>query len=376
MLGETREVLRCRFLDARRLALTLSPKTDEETVVYEGVLEDWQRGSAGAPDPRLQSFRPSDTQLPPNPSRERAKAAKSERGTVWDLAFRERELLVAHRNAAVEGWSPEGNRNFRVEGSGLQLLRAGRQWWVHHQVGNPSCVSPLLERTLGNTIYFAQPVTGTVDRNGRILWRWTYPVTVMGSDQLWPQEPEEKRQNFSLGRYDCFNTFLRMDGQEVLYFLRGKNPEDTRKKRLCWVDQDGKVVTGPAWDSPTVHRMCSHACATEAGFFRSYYEHHPHPGKGRLMLDLYDPRSGEVCWEQRVNGLATALLKVPERPWVIYALNSGRIGCFDVEKGDIRWEEPLEADGLPTVPTALALDHRRLAIGTVEGRILLTELPL
>jgi hypothetical protein len=53
---------------------------------------------------------------------------------------------------------------------------------------------------------------------------------------------------------------------------------------------------------------------------------------------------------------------------------NGTVAGLDLEAGKKPWETKLEIDGVSTMATALAVGSAAVAVGTIDGRVLLYEL--
>lgn len=409
VLSENREISRVRFVEPDRLALLLRPRDEEEygkdapfETFIGGTLNDL-RGfpelglREGDKDPRIAGFGPVDpASLHLRPGsfkpedhdrqwREALGTADFEaRHRVWDVAWLGPDrLLAVHDCCQLESWSTTGSREHRIQGDGhgVQLLQSAQITYVHvleraNVLTGPHSRSTLLElRDAGlvRVAAFDHGVLFSVDRTGRFLCRDTGEVArkrkrsdaVIGSDGRIVLARD-------LGRYDCFNHHLRVDGAEDLYFLRGTPASSHESKVVCRIDTTGSVKECFRWDTEERHLMCGTACLLSTGILvRAYRVYDPHPGRVSAYVEAHEMRSGRRRWRRSVSALVTCLSPVEGHPWLVYALTDGQVGILDVETGDLAFETSLHLDGVNTVALSMRAWGERVALGTIDGRLLL-----
>lgn len=83
-----------------------------------------------------------------------------------------------------------------------------------------------------------------------------------------------------------------------------------------------------------------------------------------------DAATGEVAWQVPLDGLVTAM-SATDTGLLVFALTSGKFAMADMRTGRILDERMLEADGLPTVGVSLSVRGNRVAVGTIDARLLL-----
>ena len=174
-----------------------------------------------------------------------------------------------------------------------------------------------------------------------------------------------------IGHYDCFNHYLRLDGGDSLFFLRGTPPSSYQNKQLCRISPDGAIASVTRWDNQGEHLMNSVACWTSGtSLVRSYRIYNPAPRAGVRWIERVELTSVDrPAWKLAIEQPATAL--VVANGIVLYALTSGVLAALDVNSGKKQWEMRLEVDGVSTSATALAVRAAGLAVGTADGRVLL-----
>lgn len=412
VLAESRDVVRCRFIDGQRAALLLRPRDDDEygepeayKICVGGVLEDLgpapyldEDENDRVRDPRLAAFAPiaparlgfDDRPSPWRglPAAERAlleRAGFEERHRVWDVAWLDDARVAAvHDNCHVEVWRLPHTREavVRGDGHGVQLLHHRGRLLVNVFGSATPGVGPRDRSTLawfadGALVEwrrFDRTYACSTDRHGRLLARDTSRQPPARHD-LGLDAAGEVFLDQDLGRYDCFNHHVRIDGGDALYFLRGTPPTAHQGKRLCRIDAAGALHDGPLWDDGAAHYM--DGCATlglDDTIVRAYRVHHTNPEIREGAIEAWSPAGAGARWRLAIDADVTALITMAERQVVVFALTDGRLGAIDARSGELLADDRLAIDGLATVATALAARGPALIVGTIDGRLLRWEL--
>ncbi len=409
-LGERREIVTCRWNDEGSLAVLLRPRFEDEFgaadpfSTYVGlVLNDvrdiaktsYQTSTSG--DARLSGLEPIDPatlgfDTVPDYF-ESVSAAKDwlgkdfeARTRTWDLMWLSRERLAAvHDGCHVEIWNTQtGQRTFDVrgEGFGVQLLSAFETNVLHvHVPGDfrkktkaQSKLYAIEEDSLTHLSTFDYPVLFSADAEGNLLGRDTRSHSQASHRDFVLNVERERTFLGDLGHYDCFNHYVRLDGGEGLAFLRGTPASSHKQKRLCRLNERGQVEELVKWDDASVHTMLGNACWVAAqSLVRSGKRYSPRPGAGEVFIERRDLGRSKPRWYVPLSAPATALVASEKR--IHFALTDGTLGTFDIETGALIYSEKLAIDGAESFATSLALCDSRLAVGTIDGRVMLYELP-
>ena len=412
VLSENRQVSRVRFRDADTLALLLRPRDDQEygedasfDTYIGGTLADLRAFQElglreGDTDPRISGFAPVDPeslQLCPGSFKPEDfdRQWRQELGTtdfeprhrVWDVMWLGLDrLLAVHDRCHLESWSPTGRRERIIQGNGhgVQLLRSAQTAFVHvleraHAFTGNNDRSTLLEfrdEELVPVADFDHGVLFSVDRAGRFLCRNT-------GDVMRKREQGDAVIDSSgrcllardLGHYDCFNHYLRIDGADELYFLRGTPATSHKSKVLCRIDPRGSVEECFRWDTEERHLMAGTACLLSAGMLvRAYRVYDPNPLRFSACIEAQEMATGRRRWRRSVSALTTCLTPIEGHPWLIYALTDGHVGVLHAETGDLAFETKLHRDGVSTVVLSMCALGDRIAFGTMDGRLLLLRI--
>lgn len=412
VLGESRDVVRCRFVDGQRAAVLLRPRDDDEygdakayAMVVGGILDDVgpaQRLDYDEDDrprdPRLATFVPVELRRlgfddRPSPWRglpasDRAfldRVGFEERHRVWDVAWLDDARVAAvHDNCHVEVWRLPHTREtvVRGDGRGVQLLRHGDRLLVNLLASATAGAGPrdgstlayLADGALADWRRFDRAYACSIDRHGRLLARDTGSREVARRDLgLDPAGGVFLDQD--LGGYGCSTHHIRIDGGDALYFLQGTPSTGHQGKRLCRVDAGGAIHDGPTWDDRGAFLM--DGCATlglDDTIVRAYRVHHPDPRICECAIEAWPLSGAGARWRVALDADVTALITMAGRRIVVFALTSGRLGAIDARTGELLADHGLAVDGVPTFATALAARGAALIVGTIDGRLLRWEL--
>jgi hypothetical protein len=139
---------------------------------------------------------------------------------------------------------------------------------------------------------------------------------------------------------------------------------------LCRIDADGRLEVVGKWDDQDRHLMHGDATAVRDDVLvRSYQAY----SSETAYLERYDLDAGTPRWRHRIAAPTTELEPLPNEPFVVYALADGSVGMVDWQSGDRLFEEAFEVDELPTVVLSIAARGDRIAIGTLDGRVLIAD---
>ncbi|MCA9179506.1 MAG: hypothetical protein KDB14_33855 [Planctomycetales bacterium] len=416
LLGESREVVQCRFVDSSRLAVTLRPRFEDEFGGEEnealetcvGLILDDLRDAIeagfklpqGEGDPRLVDLVPLDPgslgfSTPPMHFKERRQrfdaalggsANYEERARAWDVRWITAErIALVHDNCHIEVWNVNGEREVQVtgEGFGVQILGGPNGPLVHvvrranysETTDDRSTLFRLVSSGLEQVHEFDGAVVISMDDKGNLLCRdpgdWQRKRGRM--DQVLTSELNQVFAG-DLGHYDCFNHFMRLDGGDGLYFLQGTPPSSHEHKRLCRFNSDGSVSPVFKWDDAKSHLMNGSACwGPNGSLLRSFSVYDPCPGQSSKKIQRCNVATGRALWTTEVSALVTSMAIIGEE-FLAYALTDGEIGLLSIEDGSVLFQGAVKIGDAPSVATAIAANGSRLAIGTIDARLLLYAL--
>jgi len=418
LLKESREVARCRFDAEGKLSVLLRPRNEEEFGTFDDevvwqqfvgiVIDDFRdRGARerrfGEPDPRLKDLplvKPGDFGFVQSPKRHEEQRDEAlfllestgkfeQRAIARDFAWIDDERIgCVHDHCLVEVWNTRDARRERIErgeGCGVQIFGGPDSPLINvltrgFEAGRSYQRSTIFELTpsdLREIRGFDRAVAMSRDRSGNFLCRG---ARISADAKQNPKFDVVLNAAFEelfagdLGHYDPFNHYIRIDDTGELLFLRSSPPDSVKHKKLCTVSASGDIDERCAWDTDGEHRMCSTARAGPDGsLFASFEIHHPEPGKGKFQIVKREFRSGRTIWVVSVSDLVGAMALVGDSS-LVFALNDGTLGVIDTERGQIAHQHRVIIDGVATVPLSLAAKGSTIAVGTLDGRILLYQL--
>ena len=213
---------------------------------------------------------------------------------------------------------------------------------------------------------FDHAVVVSADRAGNLLCRDTGEALTdrSGCDRIINSDAVEVF-NDDIGYYDRTNHYIRLDGSDGLYFLRGTPDKPYRDKKLCRINLDGSTETVMDWNYKGADLSHSIACwATDNTIIRAYSINIT------KNIERCEISSGRSLWIHSISALATSMTVI-ESSILVYALTNGVIGMLNIADGTILYEDNLMVDGFSTVATSLASNGSWLTIGTIDGRVLL-----
>lgn len=414
LLGESREVVRCRFTEEGALTLLLRPRDEEEFrtpdpyQTYLGVvLEDLRPSTSVVPakssgDPRLADLLPDAPAkwgfTPPVADDDARHTLSdthwewlrnhgySERRQIWDLLWLNAETFVAaHQACQAEVWHLEHGcqRAFHGDGHGVEIFpHTSSGCFVHvlqradwtKRTPDLSSLYRLHEDTFRLEREFGHCCTFSSDAAGNILARDT-------GDFMRRERPRQdcllnadgqKLIETDLGSFSSFNHSLRLNGGQQLYYLRGNPAADHRHKELWSMRPDAKTHRVIGWDAEETHMMSSLASFVRDDQILRACEVYGVAQAGRTaILELLSLPDGRSLWKTSTLGCFTALAVSQEMNCAVFSLTNGDVGLLELGSGQILAQFTLSLDGIATIATALAIRQDQLLVGTIDGRILL-----
>ena len=185
-----------------------------------------------------------------------------------------------------------------------------------------------------------------------------------------------------LGHYDLFNHYMRIDGAPHLYFIQGTPPTSQEDRWVCHIDPQSLHIERlfpMAWEPPGGTHL-----SVDSGVYL-------HDRRGEALVLGYqssDARGlqvggalivrrrlpdGRVLWVTSFDAPVTALIAVPGRNAMSFALNNGLLGVISAATGEIQLLRPVALDGVASVYLSLAAMGDHIAAGTIDGRIVVGE---
>jgi len=341
------------------------------------------------------------------------------RSDTWDIKWlTDGRILCARNKTALEVWSESGERLFLQphDLNGTQIVVSPDErhalvnlWERSYDKGWKDDAG--LRRFDLSTfepedIDIEFPVCLSISRSGYVLVR---DVTTGSHEQRGDPRhdailsPDGRLSDeLSLGAYGIFSDYIRVEGAEDLYFLRGRegdgSPKGTGLPWLAWklLARAGLPRILPIW----LHRLNPVSLDVTPVFplewdrkrgrllygGASLYVHDESGESVLISSEIYDAHkrnyelnrrqlpAGEKLWTITTPAAATSLSLFPRVGIVTLALRTGEIWLVRAADGEILWRATAGAIGEPTVVLSLSARGDRVACGSVDGRILIYRL--
>lgn len=293
--------------------------------------------------------------------------------------------MAAHRACQAELWHLDHGcqKAFRGDGHGIEIFpHASSGCFVHvlqradwtKRTPDLSSLYRLHEDTFRLARQFDNCCTFSSDAAGNVLARDTGNLMRRESprqDALLNADGKTLIET-DLGKFDCFNHSLRLNGGQQLYYLRGNPATDHRHKELWTLHPDGKTQRVIGWDAGENHMMSSLASfVRDDQIMRACEVYETAQAARTAILELLSVPDGKSLWKTPTRGCFTALAVSQEMNCAVFSLTTGDVGLVDLTSGQIRSQFTLNMEGIATIATALAIRQDQLLMGTIDGRLLL-----
>ncbi|MBB4957324.1 hypothetical protein [Micromonospora polyrhachis] len=416
LLADPREVRQLVWRDSQTLDLVLAIPCDEDEERFGTTSlacsirrDDWDRAAAG-----MLRMPYGEAPVPDRPRTEPAVAVTiierlcQERGLrwvnrrgVWAVdSLSDGRIVAALEGVRLECWSSTSGESLwrlPVDGAGCQVkvLPEGRTALVLTQTPprfegggwtlDPSVVAEVdLDDAEVRTIHepaFSAVLVSRAD--GWWALRDTEYRTGAATGEIILQSSDGvNTTTVKLGRYDLFNHFFDIRYAPDLLFLQGQEDKPWQDKWVVSVDVPGgsmRRLFPLEWDEPRGGHLfggCGAYLDDRAGP-ALVHTGAVHDGAGLLPGNAFVVRraypTGELQWVFTADHQATAL--DVDGDFVYVTFNSGELVLLRAEDGAMHARHELRVNGHRVVPLSLVrLGPGRLAIGTLDGRVLVCSL--
>lgn len=322
-----------------------------------------------------------------------------QRKLFWDVAWiNENEIVATGESAVLEHWDSQGERKLHVStsGVGVQLfpstdkknvyvnvfdntysidmsklpdnyvLGINLETGIQKELYRPDCTF-LLSISLDNQ-FLVRDGGKTIKANRGVNTK----DIIVNSDFC-------STDYLDLGYYDCVNCYLRIDGQQHLYFLQGSPKNQYKNKWICRVDPRTRCVERlfPLdWDTKRNAHMYSYGgCYVsdndgEALVLSSQFWNAAGFLKDAAVLARRDIKGGRLIWEKRFNSPVTSVAYMNDFSVIAFSLAEGKIGLLSsIDGKEINIQDVL-IEGVPDVVSSLSCQGEMIVAGTVGGRLL------
>lgn len=417
LLEYPREVRRITWRSPETLDLVLAIPCDEDeqrfgttSLACSISRDDWGRAVAG-----MLRMPYGEQPVPAEPPTDTGEAIATvshlcrERGQVWSTrrgvwaveALADGRILAALEGIGLECWSGTSGEllwqvptdgtgcQIRVlpgERSALVLTHLPRRRRNGRWTREPSVV---LEVELDNGLVRAShQAPGPAIMVSRADGAWALRDTdydrrsgTAGEVTLGP--PADADDTIQLGRYDLFNHFFDIRYAPELLFLRGRRGKPWRDKWVVAVDPSSaraRQLFPLEWDASGGRHLFggSGAYLEDAAGPTLIHGGAVHDSAGLLVGNAFVVRrrypTGEPQWIFTADREVTAL--DADGTFVYVVFTSGELVVLRAEDGAVHVRQDLRIAGHPVVPLSLArVGPGRLAVGTLDGRMLVVSVP-
>lgn len=319
----------------------------------------------------------------------------SSRGAIWDVAWLDAErLALVHDDCHLQIFSSTGDllHEFTGVGHGSEILKSEPPC-VNVVEFIKSSVQPLHGHWLSKLLALEND---TLTEIGAFAGSYTFSSScgrcLLGrlDRALRPADARgdvlldiERRTVMwiELGQYDCFNHYIGIDGAPYLFMLQGTPPSSHEKKRLCIVSPDGDVrslwplIDGGVAPEPHALEVCGcymEDALGEGVIIAAIISGPAEPVVGFLYRKRID-RDGAI-WRRATGASASSIAFISACDFVAAAFLDGTFQILDAASGDVKLQGKVRINGLPTVVISLDSMDRMLAMGMIDGRVIVSSM--
>ncbi|SDY27616.1 hypothetical protein [Pseudomonas sp. NFIX28] len=311
------------------------------------------------------------------------------RGTIRDIAWLGPDRLgVTHDDCLLDIFSTDGTRLAHHTGSGYgaEILR-GASVHVHAVLvqDGPEAYrrDSRLYRLADNELVLVQDYddeyTFSASSDGHLLGRRNR-LKGLGAKavDVLLDPARDSVQPVDVGHYDCFNHYIGINGAPHLFALQGTPASSHEHKYLCIVRPDGTLQR--LWPLLKQDRtQASHAMECRGAYVADTLgtgvviagQHYSSSISASYQGFIYRRHleRGQEVWRHSTPASPSAIVHLPEAGLVAAAFLDGTLMLIEARSGRLRLNAKARIDGLPTLIHAMDARDGRLALGTVDGRI-------
>ncbi|WP_128763523.1 hypothetical protein [Micromonospora sp. MW-13] len=416
VLTYPREVRQVTWGNPQTLDLVLAIPCDEDeqrfgttSLACSIQRDDWDRATTA-----MLRMPYGETPVPDGPRTDLALAATiierlcRQRGLNWKVrrgvwavdSLPDGRIIAALEGVRLESWSPAAEEplwRLPTDGAGCQVnvlpdgrtalavTQTARRFEDRRWTIDPSVVAQVdLDTGAVETIHEpAWPAIVVSRADGWWALRGTEHTGQATPEEITLRSPDgAPAATVSLGRYDLFNHFFDIRYAPDLPFLQGRADKPWQDKWVVAVDvPEGSVrrLFPLEWDASRAGHLfggCGAYLDDRSGP-ALVHTGAVHDGAGLLPGKAFVVRraypTGELQWVFTADHQATAL--DADGDFVYVTFNSGELVLLRAEDGAVQARQELRVNGHRVVPLSLVrLSPGRLAIGTLDGRVLVCSL--
>jgi len=188
-------------------------------------------------------------------------------------------------------------------------------------------------------------------------------------------DPHFKRiASTSLGNYDLFNHYIRIDETKKLYALIGNPTSSSRNKSIIQINPlNGQIEKKLPLEKQPVHFNNPNFLMTNGRIIYQGKIYNYKPNEIAYKMNCINA-NGEVLWSQQLNGNAISLLALPKQLCFLCILNTGRIELRDIETGSLIKDITENLKTYNCKPICMYKKDEKIAIGFDSGLIELMKI--
>lgn len=324
------------------------------------------------------------------------------RSPIWDVKWlNENEVAIVHDDCLLEILSTSGEilQTFSGDGHGCEIIAGtpplihvseyagGTDWHKEHK----STLYRLEDSELIEGRTFIGSYTISRDSRGRILARRDRSGAGLDTKVFDYLFSDKKWATLNLGQYDVFNHYVKIDSAPSLYFVQDdiadRNPYEDfmarSKKWLCTLQSDGTITR--LWrilkDDGT-HASTALDCTytyledgNKKAIIAAGKHYTPNPRQPAYGF-IYRRNIGRKkdLWRHPTTASPTVIRYVSEQDVVIAFFLDGNQMVIDAKTGKILRQKKFTVNSMPTVICSCDVLGRNLVIGTMDGRVAITDI--
>lgn len=313
------------------------------------------------------------------------------RGGVWDVAWLGSGKIASVSDDCLLRIDDIGGADaIRIEGNGYGAAIVGSEPPLIHvaqQRGWTDCevVSRLLAVHDGGLVEIGSypgVYTFTASPNGTVLGRLDRHQAGTASTDVVIEIATGAATPIDLGHYDCFNHFVGIEYAPAHYFLQSTPPQGHERKRLCRLGTDYRreslwpVLAQDGTHGSHAMECCGCYLEDAAGaaivLAGKHYDPNPHaPTRGFIYRKGLD--EGQELWRHPTAAASSAVVYIPEHGVIVATFLDGSLKVVEAVTGAIRTAGMVTIDAQPTVVFSLAATSHSLALGTLDGRVVMVD---
>lgn len=307
------------------------------------------------------------------------------RNLIWDLKFISKtKIVVARNNATIEVWDIERQscEDIRLDDNGfcvqLFLLKDKNSLLVNVWNGNFSSNNSNELYSINLSNYEFQKVatcqhTISKNTNNFFLARQTNFLNKQIKDFIIDSEYKiifEKR----LGHYDLFNHYIRIDNNDLLYFLTGNPIEQHQNKTLYSINPISFEIK-KVWQlekQPAHYNDLNGVIVSDYLILNGKAYSSNRSSYGTQELFCVDLKTNKEKWFRKIDSQVSSF-EVLDNETILMAMTNGKIELFETKNGKTLEVINRKQNVSFTQPLSITAFENRIAVGLTNGEVEIYE---